>query len=497
MPLLDMGSKTEGTIRRRFLSLRVAVALSPFGIAQCQESGEDLTVSGTKTVHVSSTSTITIPAHSASAIPSRNMPKGEVYILQGCYRPNAVRSLDTMLGEDATNPNGTARDGMSLSACLDLCKLPALPETQSEQEYSLYVGLSNGKDCYCGGSLDTTVEEVKSTNCTLPCPGNNAIACGGRGHMLIYKLSTSTTPGDKHGDGPYDDNSGNGGKPGLIAGVVLGSISGFALLVFLIFYGARMVKRRRQRRAHGSDENGTGPGDLDEARDTIFSGSAKANKTDQRDADPIVTDFAPSAGERRPSNSVRHKEILAASTGADWRAGNPETPRAAVNAAPMKQLVTNGPHDDKWEDIPNTPTILVRQPESVAQNPGLGDRAWHRRRLSAPFPPPGHRYSDSSMAFGGAGGPERAAEDAPSQGVTDGTSTPWEDDWNALMPAPLTLQPLGHHASGGSVSLAEDGGPLTEESLWTVGHSDASLSGSSGASLEGDWRTGRKIGKTE
>lgn len=149
MLLLDMASKNEGTLRRRFLSLRMAVALSLFGIAQCQEPGEDLTVAGTttKTIRVSSTSTTTIQAHLASAVPSKNMPKGDVYILQGCYRPNVARSIDTMLGQDATSPNATARDGMTLSACLDFCKVPASTGTQSKKDHSLslYVGLSNGK----------------------------------------------------------------------------------------------------------------------------------------------------------------------------------------------------------------------------------------------------------------------------------------------------------------------------------------------------------------
>lgn len=315
--------------------------------------------------------------------------------------------------------------------------------------------------------------------------------------MLIYKLSTSTTPGDRQGNGPYDDTSGIGTRPGVTAGIALGSISGFGLLVLLIFYGARMLKRRRQRRAHGSDEHGSGTSDLDEARDTTFASSAKVNQVDRGDADPVVRDFAPPGGEVRPSNSARLKEILAASTGADWRAGNHGTPQAALDAAPMKQLATNGVPDDVWEDIPNTPTILVQHPESVAQNPGLGERAWHRRRLSAPLPPPGYRYSDGSVAFGGLGGPERAAEDTPSQGVRDGTSTTWEDDWDALMPAPLNLQPLGYDASGDSVAVGEEGGPLTGKSLWTVGHSDASLSGSSAESVGRAGRTGRKIGKTE
>ncbi|POS79992.1 hypothetical protein DHEL01_v201598 [Diaporthe helianthi] len=319
--------------------------------------------------------------------------------------------------------------------------------------------------------------------------------------MLIYKLSTPTTRGDGQGDGPYDENSGQGGKPGVTAGIALGTISGFGLLVLLLFYGARMLKKRRQRQADGSDEQGSGPGDLDEARDRPFAISARANRADPTDAEPIVRDFATLHGERRPSNPARPKQIIAASTGADWRTGNPATPRAAVDGAPMKPLATHGTHDDVWEDIPSTPTILVQPPESVAQNPGLGERAWHRRRLSAPIPPPGYRYSDGSVAFGGAGGASRAqaAEEAPSQGLGDGTRIPWEDDWNALMPAPLALQPLGYNASGNSVAVgAQEGGPLTGKSMWTVGHpDDASTAGSSGEGMERGGRTGRKTGKTE
>lgn len=313
--------------------------------------------------------------------------------------------------------------------------------------------------------------------------------------MLVYKLSTPSASGKKQGNGPYDDNTGSKGQPGRTAGIALGTISGFALLAFLIFYGAKMYKRRRQRQASESDEHGAGAGGGDGASDTPPANSAathgKPDRLDLRNVDPIVMDFAPLSGDRRASNAGRPKQIIAASTGAEWRTGNPGTPRAAVDATPRQ--ATNGAHGDAWDDIPHTPTILVQHPENVAQNPGLGERAWHRRRLSAPMPPAGYRYSDGPSAFGGVGSPQEAEEtQTSSRGVGDVGNAPWEDDWDALMPAPLNLPPLGHGAGGASPSAGEDGGPLTAKTMWTV-PSDHSPSGSSGRSVE----KGGKTGKTE
>lgn len=311
--------------------------------------------------------------------------------------------------------------------------------------------------------------------------------------MLVYKLSTPSASGKKQGDGPYDDNTGSKGQPGRTAGIALGTISGFALLVFLIFYGAKMYKRRRQRQASESDEHGAGAVGGDGTTDTPLASSA-ADRLDLRNVDPIVMDFAPlGSGDRRASNAGRPKQIIAASTGAEWRTGhNPGTPRAAVDAAPRQ--ATNGARGgDAWDDIPHTPTILVQHPESVAQNPGLGERAWHRRRLSAPMPPAGYRYSDGPSAFGDVGSSQEAGEtQISSRGAVDVGNAPWEDDWDALMPAPLTLPPLGHGAGGASASSAEDGGPLTAKTMWTVPSND-SPSGSSGRSVE----KGGKTGKTE
>lgn len=331
----------------------------------------------------------------------------------------------------------------------------------------------------------------------MPCAGNNAIACGGNGYVLVYKLSSPSGSGKNQSNGPYDDDTGSKERPGVTAGIALGSISAFGLLAFLIFYGARMYKRRKQQQASGSDEHEPGARDGDEASGAPFASSAatagKPDRVDLRNIDPIVIDFAPLSVERRASNAGRPKQIIAASTGAEWRAGVPGTPRAPGDAAP--KLPTNTTRNDAWDDIPHTPTILVQHPDSVAQNPGLGERAWHRRRLSAPMPPEGYRYSDSSHAFGGGGSQEAGATQAPQGTTGDEGNAPWEDDWDALMPAPLNLPPLGHGTGGASASAGEDGAPLTAKTMWTV-PSEPSFSGSSGKSAARGGETG-KTGKTE
>lgn len=343
--------------------------------------------------------------------------------------------------------------------------------------------------CYCGASLNSTAKQVQATNCTMPCAGNNAMACGGSGFMLIYKLSTQPDSAKSPSVGPYDDGAGSKGKPGVTAGIALGSISGFGVLLFLIFYGTRMYKKRRQRQASGNDEHDSDAQDRDDASVTAPSSHAaslgNANRVDLRRVDPIAMDFAALDGDRRASNTGRPNEIVAASTGADWRMGSPATPKDTT-----PRLATNATGNEAWDSIPDTPTILVHHPESVAQNPGLGERAWHRRRLSTPLPPPG--YDGGGNTTGG-GGPREAWEPPP-QGPGGRGFDSLEDPWDSLVPAPLTLPPLNRNAASVSVSHEEDGGPLSPRwTLWTV-QSDPSLSeGSSGQSVG----RGNKTGKTE
>lgn len=148
MLILEMVSKNEGTIGRRLLPSCMVVALSLFGIAQRQASGEDFTtIHSTSTTTLSLTSTITVQASTPTARQSQEMQEGAVYILQGCYGQEEPSAVGTILGANVTLPNASGRDGMSLSTCLVSCKTPASHDVKPrhEQDLSLFVGLSDGK----------------------------------------------------------------------------------------------------------------------------------------------------------------------------------------------------------------------------------------------------------------------------------------------------------------------------------------------------------------
>lgn len=147
MILLDMALKNEGTIGRRLLQSCMTIALSLLDIAQCHGTEEHLT-----TIHATSTTTLSLTrtrtvTSTPTALQSEEMQKGEVYILQGCYGQDEPSDVRTMLGTNVTVRDAAGKDGMSLSMCLDFCKLPAAPETKSrdEQTLSSFVGLSDGK----------------------------------------------------------------------------------------------------------------------------------------------------------------------------------------------------------------------------------------------------------------------------------------------------------------------------------------------------------------
>lgn len=126
----------------------MAVALSLFGLAQRQASGEELTtIHGTSTTTLSLTRTITVQASTPTALQSEEMQKEEVYILQGCYGQVEPSDVGTLLGANYTVRNASGKDGMSLSMCLDFCKSPPPTQTKPQEGRGLspFVGLSDGK----------------------------------------------------------------------------------------------------------------------------------------------------------------------------------------------------------------------------------------------------------------------------------------------------------------------------------------------------------------
>lgn len=233
----------------------------------------------------------------------------------------------------------------------------------------------------------------------------------------LTSLPSASQTAGTHGSGaPYTENRDidtSGAKsPGTIAGITVGSVSGVGVVLFLIVMIARWCLRRRQTygASHGNavqkNEKSKGPIPAAHSAGSVGTASATVNthdaasirdakRIDLRRLDGVVMDqHSPSAARfsfTRGSNKevVAAEDIgVAATTGAQWKGGaSPLTPRTP--------RYVDGPEDQRdyqqqQQPRPSTPTIVVHPPDNIAPHYGLGERAWHRRRLSMEYsvPPP-------------------------------------------------------------------------------------------------------------
>lgn len=67
-----------------------------------------------------------------------------------------------------------ASDDMNLDRCIEHCK------------NSAFVGLTRGRDCYCGTALgENAGSRSDKTYCNLPCADKDGGLCGGRGSYVL------------------------------------------------------------------------------------------------------------------------------------------------------------------------------------------------------------------------------------------------------------------------------------------------------------------------
>lgn len=286
--------------------------------------------------------------------------------------------------------------------------MPFLNLSSAELDVSNTTYLSSS--CYCGQSLNSAAPEVNSIHCVLPCTGNASEACGGSGYISVYKLfqmSNSSQPSSKPkfdtGDtsSSIDTNNSaetNRSRPAVTTGIAVGTVAGFALLVFLIFFGYQWHNKRRRaqallapavpRQKHRVRNRATSstsiPSSSDPTRPSTQTTSSRdtmatvyekratirdAMRVDMRRLDGVVMDKPWAA--RGP---------VATASGAEWR-------NSSNNNSPLT------PRTPRYADVGAShlqpPSILVFPPDHIAPAHGLGERAWHRRRLSVPFPPDG------------------------------------------------------------------------------------------------------------
>lgn len=378
----------------------------------------------------------------------------------------------------------------------------------------------------------------------MPCEGNATLACGGHSFMLIYKLtapadnprdetaadnSTTTTTSPTPGGIDGGDKGARRSSPGTTAAVAMGSISGFVVLLFVLFLGARRRMTRQRRAAGGGGDHdhdvrsstGTDTNDDDTAAQARGltadagreAGARDAAKGELRRLDGIVMDgqLSPTGGRRsssgrRPSYAGRAGEIIiAAATGAEWRnaSASPVTPRGAgsggmgMGTGTPKRLVAR-PEDATRDDIlPHTPSAPVQHPGSVAQGHGLGERAWNRRRLSTPFPPAGYTYEGADDDDAEQGGERRASVSLLPRASGDGARVAGLRAMGSMIPPPPLDMPMSGRDIDDSLAVSgEDGALLSPRwTMWTQ-WSLPSTSPVSGP-VVGNANTGEKAGKTE
>ncbi|KAF8264818.1 WSC domain-containing protein [Lactarius quietus] len=88
----------------------------------------------------------------------------------GCYTDSPEKRTLTAGGY----PNPT---GMSVEQCISICQYV---------RNTVYAGVENGVDCYCGNVLTSGAATAPASDCNTPCAGNSTETCGGSNSLNLY-----------------------------------------------------------------------------------------------------------------------------------------------------------------------------------------------------------------------------------------------------------------------------------------------------------------------
>ncbi|CAN8100365.1 unnamed protein product [Discula destructiva] len=389
------------------------------GTARLGVTSNASTSNGTTTSTAPNTSlAATTATATVSLAPDELTSEGKEYGLQGCFAHDSTEDIGLLLGQNHTT---TEASYMSLSLCLKLCASGVKGATSAGYPF---VGVADGSFCYCGTDLNQKAPQCSIYACTLPCAGNDTELCGGQGHISVYKrispepAAPSTHPGsddgrlasipaaaltemlNKHSSGAIlsekqDRNTSGAREAGVMAGIVLGSVSGFGLLLFLVFVAMKWLIRHRHTSTPGTARPLKGKAAISASRSTASDEMAStivntrdaasvhdAMRVDLRPLDGVTTDqHSPAA--RFPSAGDKKGQVdIGAATGADWKHHNETSPLTPRTPRQMNAL------EDEIKAQPSTPSIMVHPPEKTAPDYGLDETASHRRRLSMPLAAP-------------------------------------------------------------------------------------------------------------
>lgn len=173
--------------------------------------------------------------------------------------------------------------------------------------------------------------------------------------------------------------------------------------------------------------------------------------------------------------NIRQIDVAAASsaTGSQWRHTQnlPLTPRT-----PRNRSDSEGHISELQDDEQISPLVSVQEPGNIAQNNGLGERAWHRRRLSIPFLPSGGESERSLDDMYGSSRYEASGRSSPNWRPATGVASSIVErpavnesvvDGN-LTDGPPTPRPLRVDVVTRMYDDEDDGPALSPSWFWTV-----------------------------
>ncbi|KAI0112979.1 hypothetical protein F4814DRAFT_449427 [Daldinia grandis] len=473
-------------------------------------STSELGVLGSPIIHTSTITLTTTIAYNPAAAPPDSM-----YSLLGCYGLDTGDPEGNLFGKDGDYvvPAAVPDGQLTIRACLEGCD-NLVPLKKSSDHYRL-VGLSNGRECFCGSKLVAEARKLTLGDCDMPCTGDPELSCGGEDTVAVYGLIVASKSGrvtsqDETQDSSQCDETGGesgitptgtslssavdtsaalkatdspeptetealGGSQqtsgkaiipsstllpssdpadaptsGPAIAAITGSVSGAIILAALIILCVRAYKRKKLHEAactdviaipghqqEGSDKQlprrpvpsaidttGRQLRDLNRgigrvARDGHERGYGKRDEDISAGASMDGTYLVPSTPALESGTRLRHPDHSARLTAASLPTSESDTLYGKlmdeVRAGPAAPVVTPSPPSPppsatsssvQWRGNPLKPLTpsaastgqfnfdfsakpSVSTPAPAARSEAtLGDRAWHRRKVSKTFQPP-------------------------------------------------------------------------------------------------------------
>ncbi|KAH8205267.1 hypothetical protein TruAng_000514 [Truncatella angustata] len=349
------------------------------------------------------------------------------YELMGCYGQAGLDRSGHPFGKEAdfASPSSVNKTELTPYSCLDGCM--ELSPPKGKPEHFKYAGLKNASECYCGMEIASGATKLEADNCTTPCSGENKLSCGGSDNLAVYSYApdskkavasepstsattdhvdeaiavASTVPPAAITTTPPVDHA-----PASAAAVaaVTGSISGAVLMAALFFFCRAQRKKRNMQDEHVATILSKHQDDA-KHNDKQPLGFLATNANVHDDihltikGDMVPTTPALERGAKRatilPSalmiSGARQKQT----EDRDSLYSNLMHEVCSPPKAPSSSSSEGNSSAVQWRTVdhggdggaaPLSPRVTSPPPSAGIH--GLGDRAWHRRRLSTTFAPP-------------------------------------------------------------------------------------------------------------